>query len=88
MKIDIFNHIYPKKFYDKYIDAGQAAKTSASAFRTSKRSWMSIRDSESWMSSAITFRLLRFRCRRWKFLPGPISLQNSREKGMMDLPNS
>ena len=26
MKIDIFNHIYPKKFYDKYIDAGQSGK--------------------------------------------------------------
>ena len=26
MKIDIFNHIFPKKYYDKYIDAGQSGK--------------------------------------------------------------
>jgi uncharacterized protein len=26
MKIDIFNHIFPKKFFDKYIDAGQGGK--------------------------------------------------------------
>src|SRR6516225_6057420 len=26
MKIDIFNHIFPKKFYDKYIDAGHGGK--------------------------------------------------------------
>jgi len=26
MKIDIFNHIFPKKFFDKYIDAGASGK--------------------------------------------------------------
>jgi len=26
VKIDIFNHIFPKKYYDKYIDAGQSGK--------------------------------------------------------------
>jgi len=26
MKIDIFNHIFPKTFFDKYIDAGQGGK--------------------------------------------------------------
>jgi aminocarboxymuconate-semialdehyde decarboxylase len=26
MKIDIFNHIFPKKFFDKYIDAGHGGK--------------------------------------------------------------
>ena len=26
MKIDIFNHIFPKKFFDKYIDAGSGGK--------------------------------------------------------------
>jgi predicted TIM-barrel fold metal-dependent hydrolase len=26
MKIDIFNHIFPKKFFDKYIDQGSAGK--------------------------------------------------------------
>jgi uncharacterized protein len=26
MKIDIFNHIFPKKYFDKYIDAGQGGK--------------------------------------------------------------
>jgi predicted TIM-barrel fold metal-dependent hydrolase len=26
MKIDIFNHIFPKTFYDKYVDAGQSGK--------------------------------------------------------------
>src|SRR5215470_12559601 len=26
MKIDIFNHIFPKKFFDKYINAGQGGK--------------------------------------------------------------
>src|SRR5437660_8733574 len=26
MKIDIFNHIFPKKYYDKYIDAGHGGK--------------------------------------------------------------
>jgi predicted TIM-barrel fold metal-dependent hydrolase len=26
MKIDIFNHVFPKKFFDKYIDAGSGGK--------------------------------------------------------------
>src|SRR5262249_54943311 len=26
MKIDIFNHIFPKRFFEKYIDAGQGGK--------------------------------------------------------------
>jgi len=26
MKIDLFNHIFPKSFYDKYVDAGQSGK--------------------------------------------------------------
>jgi predicted TIM-barrel fold metal-dependent hydrolase len=26
MKIDIFNHIFPKEFFDKYVDAGQSGK--------------------------------------------------------------
>src|SRR5713226_2098924 len=26
MKIDIFNHIFPKKFFDKYIDSGSGGK--------------------------------------------------------------
>ena len=26
MKIDIFNHIFPKKFFDKYIDKGSAGR--------------------------------------------------------------
>jgi len=26
MKIDIFNHIFPKTFFDKYIDNGSAGK--------------------------------------------------------------
>src|SRR4029079_9961665 len=26
MKIDIFNHIFPKPFFDKYIDAGHGGK--------------------------------------------------------------
>jgi len=39
MKIDIFNHFFPKRFFDEFINTPAGPKTSVSAFGKPPLSW-------------------------------------------------
>ena len=87
MKIDIFNHIFPKKFFDKYIDAGHGGKDIGKRVSNIQ----TIVDVDSRFRILDEFgdyvQVITLPSHRSRSLRVPTSLLNSRERGMTGLPN-